>query len=109
MVNGSKANNGSASGTGGQSPADGAGSSRDAGKGAGQGRSESGSDIIRQQLEQVAAHKFPGDRAGAANFMKEASKAMGRAEKEGMVPKPQGRERPQEQEASRSRDGDRDR
>lgn len=115
MVTGSNANNGI--GSRGQSPAEGAGSSRDAAKGAGEnpgqgrdaGRGESGSKIIRQQLEQAAAQKFPGDRAGAANFMKEASKAMGRAEREGMVPKPQGRERPQEQEAARPRDSDRER
>lgn len=106
MVNGRKTNN-----------EEGADGSRDAGKGAGvnagQGRDtrrgDDGSEIIRQQLKQIAAQKFPGDRARIANFMKEASKAMDRAEKEGMVPKPQGRERPQEREASRSRDDDKNR
>jgi|GEM_PF-3066415 hypothetical protein len=115
MVSGGKSNSGGS--TGGQVPAEGAASPKDAGKSAGEnvgqarptGRGGEGTDLIRQQLEQVAAQKFPGDSARAATFMKEAGKAMGRAERDGMSPKPRGHERPQEQEASRSRDGDRDR
>lgn len=90
---------------GGAAPKDAA---KAAGEQAGQGR-DVGSNLIRQQLEEVAAQKFPGDAARADNFMKEATKTMAKAEREGLVPKPLNRARPHEQEPSRSRDDDRGR
>lgn len=83
-----------------------------AGEQAGRGRNTGhidGSDLIRQQMERVAAQKFPGDAARADNFMKQVKQTMAKAEREEMTLKPVDRAREAAQEASRVRDGDRDR